>query len=201
MIVQEDTTNAGINPSITTILFTKKNSIYKELNTDTWDITRDATKYTGTEPVIAHPPCRAWGNYRHMAKPTPGEKYLAIWAIRKIRQNGGVLEHPKGSTLWKRLKLPKGKDQPDHWGGWTLNIDQKWFGHRAKKNTNLYIVGTTKKNIPGIPITLEKHITTIENMGKPEREKTPKALAIWLIQLIEIIKMNKKEQNKRTIKN
>lgn len=164
------------------VLYTQKNSIYNQLKTDNWNKTRDATKWPGGNPIIAHPPCRAWGNYKHKAKPEPGEKQLAIHAIIMIRLWGGVLEHPKTSTLWKTMNLPR-PGLTDAYGGWTLNIDQKWWGHKAKKNTNLYIVGCPPKDIPAIPITLEQPTNTIENMAKKQREQTPIKLAIWLIQL------------------
>lgn len=41
---------------------------------------RDARKWSGGSPVISHPPCRAWGSLRAMAKPAPGEKRLALYA-------------------------------------------------------------------------------------------------------------------------
>lgn len=183
-------TNVSVAESATArsvILFAQQNSIYKEFNTDIWDIIRDAKKWPGGEPIIAHPPCRAWGNYSHKAKPRPGEKELAIWAIEQVREWGGIVEHPASSKLWKTIGATT---KPDLYGGWILNIDQHWFGHRAIKRTNLYIVGCKPKEIPPIPLKLRQTTTTVERMGKKEREKTPKDLAEWLIKLIFVIKQN-----------
>lgn len=89
------------------VLFARADSTYKTLpGTDVWDIERDAKLWPGGAPVVAHPPCRAWGRLRQFAKPRKGERQLAIWSVRQVRRFGGVLEHPVGSLLWKKAGLP-----------------------------------------------------------------------------------------------
>lgn len=171
------------------VLYTRKKSVYKSLGLDCWDIKRDARNWPGGNAIIAHPPCRAWGNYRHIAKARSDEKQLAIHAINQVRKWGGVLEHPKGSQLWKELNLPL-PGTYDEYGGWTLNIDQHWFGHRAKKSTNLYIVGIKAKELPAYPISLVKPTRTVEKMGRAEREGTPLKFALWLIEIAEKCQIN-----------
>lgn len=180
---------------MTTVLYTQKNSIHNKLGCDCWDIIRDARKYDGNSPVIAHPPCRAWGKLKNFAKPRPDEKELALHAINVIRKNGGVLEHPKDSGLWPNiLPLP---GTIDEYGGWTLFVHQKWFGHKAQKKTYLYIVGCKPKDIPDYPISFDvpTHIInfTKQNgktpVSKKEREATPYDLAKWLIDLINKIQV------------
>lgn len=85
-----------------TILFARRDSIYKSMGLDVWDIDRDARGYMGSAPVIAHPPCRAWGRLAHMAKPRYDEKELAIFAVNQVRRVGGILEHPEFSGLWAK---------------------------------------------------------------------------------------------------
>lgn len=179
------------------VLFARADSNYKALaDVDVWDIERDARKWPGGARVIAHPPCRAWGGLRAFANPRPDEKDLAIFAVAKVRKWGGVLEHPRGSTLWPAagLPFPGGRDE---FGGWTLPIHQQCWGHRAEKATWLYIVGCAPADIPDMPLVLgeaERVVSTGHGMreGMPgfrsrctqrERECTPPDLCVWLVDL------------------
>ncbi len=177
------------------VLFARHDSIYKSLNgLDVWDIDRDAMNWKGGCTVVAHPPCRAWASLRHCAKPREGEKELAHYAIAMVRQFGGVLEHPLLSTLWRVTGLPEPGER-DEYDGWTLIVDQFWWGHRARKRTRLYICGCEPKDIPEIPIRLGEATHTVglwsgrdkatcrPSIGKREFESTPPALAAWLVEL------------------
>lgn len=85
------------------VLFARRNSIYKTLpGCDVWDIERDARLWPGGMPVVAHPPCRAWGQLRHFARPVPGERELAILAVDQVRRWGGGWSIPQ-SQLCGRL--------------------------------------------------------------------------------------------------
>jgi len=75
------------------VLFARDDSRYKQLEGyDVYDIDRDARNYCKSYPVLAHPPCRAWGQLSHMANPRPDEKQLAYFALAQVRLNGGVLD-------------------------------------------------------------------------------------------------------------
>lgn len=176
-------------------LFVRGDSVYKTLpGVDAWDIKRDARKWPGGCPVVAHPPCRAWGRLRHFAKPRQDEKELAHFAIDALRKNGGVLEHPEHSTLWDAADLPKPGEGVDEFGGWSISIDQLWWGHRARKRTWLYIVGCRPMDMPVMPLSLnyathiiggnaEHRARGLLHLPKSEREHTPPALAEWLVEL------------------
>ncbi|WP_295375606.1 hypothetical protein [uncultured Pseudacidovorax sp.] len=179
------------------VLFARADSVYKTLpGCDVWDAERDARRWPGGAPVVAHPPCRAWGRLRHFAKPRPDEKDLARLAVRHVRRWGGVLEHPKGSTLWADQGLPA-PGQRDAFGGWTLPIHQSWWGHRAEKATVLYVLGCEPGDIPPMPLVLGDAPCVIGSSGrrrdgtrahrpettKAEREHTPPPLAVWLVEL------------------
>lgn len=89
------------------VLFARSDSIYKDMDgVDVFDAERDARTWQGGCPLVAHPPCRAWGRLRSFANPRPDEKNLARLAVALVREFGGVLEHPAGSTLWPSQKLP-----------------------------------------------------------------------------------------------
>lgn len=163
-------------------LYVRDNSIYKSIpGVDAWTKGRDARNYPGGFPVIAHPPCRAWGKFSWKAKAEPGEKELAILAVQQVRENAGILEHPVGSALFKELELPLPGDPPDQYGGKTVKVSQQDFGHRAIKDTYLYYCGVELLPLPpkatGEPIP-------VEFMGRPERERTPLLFATWLVSSI-----------------
>jgi hypothetical protein len=167
---------------------------------------RDARAYRGGTPIVAHPPCRAWSTLKAFAKPPPGERWLAVWSVLQLRRNGGVLEHPKGSSLWRRMNLPEPYQEPDAWGGWTMEVDQFHWGHKARKRTWLYIVGTY--DVPAVPYRAGGPTHVIDRPGrarkneqpnsaakKPwcshaEREQTPPAFARWLVEVARRCRQN-----------
>jgi len=166
------------------VLFARPDSVYKTLpGCDVYDINRDARTFKDSIPVVAHPPCRAWGRLRQFAKPRHDEKDLALFAIAAVRRNGGVLEHPARSSLWPQACLPLPGHGLDQYGGFTLPIDQIWFGHRAIKSTWLYIVGMKPTDVPPCSFSFSHPTATVECMGRAEREHTPKNLAVYLAQI------------------
>ncbi len=158
-------------------LFVRKRNHYADLGVDCYDADRDALTWPGGVPGVFHPPCRAWGQYSTWAKPRDGERELALWAVDKVRQFGGVLEHPIASKLWRTVGCLSFGVRDTH-GGVLIPVYQSWWGHRAPKKTALYVVGP----VPSLPEFVEPVMQRpIELMGKPEREATPPALAAWLV--------------------
>lgn len=164
------------------VLFARSDSCYFDLVADVWDEHRDARCYTGSGPVIAHPPCRAWGRLRHFAKPAPHEKALALFAVDQVRRVGGVLEHPWGSSLWPAAGLPA-PGFFDAWGGFTLLVDQGWWGHKAPKPTYLYVVGVARDRVPMMPVQLQRAAGRTLRLDRAQREATPIEFARWLVDL------------------
>lgn len=178
------------------VLCVREYSIYKQMGLDCYDSDRDARTYQGPNPVVGHPPCRGWGALRKMSNATDDEKNLGPCVAAMVRRWGGVLEHPAYSTLWKAVGLPQ-PGYTDDYGGYTLCIDQYWFGHRARKRTWLYICGCKRSNVPAMEIKLGTAPRVITNQhglrsGQPgyrkevtkkERDATPPKLAEWLVEL------------------
>src|SRR5574337_681161 len=77
------------------VLFARADSIYKALpDCDVWDAERDARRWPGGCPVVAHPPCRAWGRLRTFARPRPDEMNLARLAVALVREFGEAQRLP-----------------------------------------------------------------------------------------------------------
>jgi hypothetical protein len=118
---------------------------------DPWDVDRDARKYAGPWPVVAHPPCQRWGRFWHGSTRKPHQCRLGedggcfAAALTAVRNYGGVLEHPKDSLAWDYFGLQKppatgGWVQADSFGGWTCCVEQGHYGHDSRKPTWLYAV-------------------------------------------------------------
>lgn len=160
-----------------------------------WDEERDARKYAGPWPVIAHPPCGPWGYMRSLSRESREVKLLAPLALAAVYEYGGVLEHPQGSKLWDMYDLPRPGELPDKYGGRTFVVDQCDFGHPARKRTWLYCV----RCLPGLSPLKRKPthwcsgVHTPGARGKPppgvricsaqQRRRTPLEFAKWLVAL------------------
>jgi len=119
---------------------------------DPWDEARDARRYEGPHPVVAHPPCRLWTNFAALnfkryggEHNRPGNDHGCFAAaLSAIRTWGGVLEHPAFSNAWKthglRAPLTLGWGQGID-GVWTCEVWQSAYGHSARKRTWLAYVG------------------------------------------------------------
>lgn len=131
-------------------LFVAKNGCYFGLpDVDPWDEERDARKYAGPWPVVAHPPCGTWGGFARRGmtlRPLGDDDGCFEAALTAVRSFGGVLEHPSQSSAWPTFALPaptgNGGWQRDMWrDGWACEVEQGHYGHPCRKATWLYAVG------------------------------------------------------------
>lgn len=133
-------------------LYVEANGVYASSEgVDVWDVSRDARRYRGPKPVVAHPPCERWGRYwsggpsakvRRLKGDDDGCFAHAIWSVRTF---GGVLEHPEASHAWRWFGLNRpprkgGWVMADALGGMTCCVEQGRYGHGARKATWLYAV-------------------------------------------------------------
>ena len=162
---------------------------------EAWDEARDATTYAGPHPVVAHPPCGPWGALRKMC--SRQRRDLAPLAVEQVRQWGGVLEHPRGSLLWQECGLPSA-GTVDAFGGFTLDIEQVAWGHKARKATWLYFVGVDPIIAKGgvrrggtpthlVSQTRGRNLAGLKRMSDQARKITPPAFAEWLVSLARTV--------------
>lgn len=128
-----------------------------QIDIDAWDECRDARKYNGPYPVIAHPPCQRWGKY-YAGSPLviarTGHRFKKgddngcfESALKSVRTYGGVLEHPASSFAFNYYGLPI-PDKQEQWtafdehGGASIYVEQGNYGHRIRKPTWLYAIST-----------------------------------------------------------
>lgn len=163
------------------VLFARRDSVYKQLPGCTvYDVDRDARTFAGLHPVVAHPPCAAWGRLRYRSIASAEEAALAPWALLQVRRWGGVLEHPASSALWWELELPQPGRGYDAHGGFSFAVRQFDFGHLAVKRTWLYVCGL-RGELPPVPHRAHGAARGIELITRAEREHTPRAFAEWLL--------------------
>lgn len=132
-------------------LFVARGGSYWNLpGVDAWDELRDARKYNGPLPVVAHPPCSRWCRLAGLVEARWGHKKgddggCFGAALLAVRRWGGVLEHPAYSAAWPAFGIkapPTGHrgwvDAEDGYGGHVAYVEQIRYGHPAKKATWLY---------------------------------------------------------------
>lgn len=123
---------------------------------DPWDRARDARRYPGPWPVVAHPPCERWcrlakfieSRHPHMRVGDDDGCFAA--ALDAVRAWGGVLEHPAWSLAWPTFDLaipPSSGWARALCGGWVCEVAQSAYGHRARKLTWLYGFGIRPRDL------------------------------------------------------
>lgn len=140
--------------SVVAALYVQPHGCYQGLiGVDPWDEKRDARKYKGPYPVVAHPPCQLWGNLAAVNfkrwggehnRPGNDQGTFAA-ALHSVRKFGGVLEHPAATKAWRKHGLPEPTAigwQRVICGGWVCEVWQSAYGHRANKATWLYYYGS-----------------------------------------------------------
>lgn len=158
-------------------LFVETDGCYFGLpDVDPWDEKRDARKYAGPWPVVAHPPCQRWGRFWHGSTRKPHQYLLGDdggcfrSALMAVRLYGGVLEHPADSKAWdvfdlRRPLRNRGWTAADTLNGWTCYVEQGHYGHMARKGTWLYASGVKLPELNWAACEQRLHPTALARYG------------------------------------
>lgn len=148
-------------PSVAALFVAAGGTYFGLDGVDPWDVTRDARKYDGPWPVVAHPPCERWGRYWSGGPSAKERRTLGDdggcfkSALDSVLEFGGVLEHPEGSHAFNRYGLRR----PEWRGGWLRSggvgyregwvccVAQGNYGHRARKLTWLFTTADTRPEL------------------------------------------------------
>lgn len=167
-------------------LYVQRHGVYLGVpGVDPWDVARDARRYDGPWPVVAHPPCNRWSRLAGQVAarggaPKGDDAGCFSAALAAVRRWGGVLEHPAHSEAWRAFRLTA----PPAAGGWVRSIDGGWvchleqghYGHLAPKATWLYACGVdSPPDLVWGPSAAEMVVTTSRRSRGVKREM-PKRL-------------------------
>jgi hypothetical protein len=175
-----------------------------------WDITRDARKYAGPDPVVAHPPCQLWGSFAHVNYKRWGGEHnrpgndggCFASALASVRRWGGVLEHPAFSKAWSFYGLVRpsdgcwtqtGRQDERGFGEWVCEVWQSAYGHKANKRTWLLYAGAVEPKDPSWERPIGSHQCGFHDqrgkdankptLGKRAASATPPAFRDMLLDL------------------
>lgn len=143
-----------MNPVVAALFVDRKGPYFNDPRCECWDEQRDARKYEGPLPVVAHPPCQRWINFAALNFKRYGGEHnrpgndggCFAYAVHCIFQWGGVLEHPADSTAFQANALPRPIPSKLRWQRaaddvWVCEVWQSAYGHRARKRTWLLYCG------------------------------------------------------------
>jgi len=161
---------------------------------DPWDQARDARRYAGPHPVVAHPPCQRWGRFHHGSTRKPhqfrlgDDKGCFAHALLALADHGGVLEHPCDSKAWRwfGMRAPKRHAGWQRTPGpliwwrdgdtirirdrrkgdwWTCYVEQGHYGHMSRKPTWLLARGVTRPTLDWSRGEQRLHPVALERYG------------------------------------
>jgi hypothetical protein len=187
---------------IAALFVDRRGPYWNRPDVDAWDIERDARKYDGPWPVVAHPPCQLWVNlaavnWKRYQRERPAwypdgtDGGCFASALASVRRWSGVLEHPAGSWAFTHHGLT-----PPGGLGWqrTMNdneyvceVWQSAYGHRARKRTWLLYVGSAPREMQWSAKPGEAQVGWFDRnkptLSKVEAIKSPPAFAEALVDL------------------
>jgi len=160
------------------VLCVAKRSVYRQMpGLECYGQERPAETFRGGMRVIAHPPCAQWSRLKGLSRRKLDEMWLGPLCFEHVRQEGGVLEHPAYSELWKYL------------GVRPFVVSLRWFGFAAEKLTGLWF-SQVEIPRPDFSFELATHCVTsslrsgsrkLLKMDSASAAATPPRLAEYLV--------------------
>lgn len=148
-------------------------SLGKKYDLDIYSESRSAYMCDLAAPVIAHPPCAQWSRLHKFAHKDEYIKGLGVWCFDKVKEFGGILEHPSGSHLFRFCGIPKNE---------LISVDLHWWDFPARKRTYLWF---NKCQPLSYPLNFNAYKGKVShNLTGESRSITPYAFNEWLIQSI-----------------
>jgi len=139
---------------------------------DLWTAERNTYNFAGSNPVIAHPPCAQWSRMKSFARSNQHEKDLAVFCWEAVMRNGGIFEHPAGSSFFSFIGANR-----DH----LFSVDQHWWNFPCRKRTYLYF----NRCEPGIyPLNFSHPMRKVHNMHSGDRAIMPLEFCEWLVSAV-----------------
>jgi hypothetical protein len=135
---------------------------------DLYDKDRDAYTYDGTGKTICHPPCQQWSRLKAFARADKKEKELALFCYDLVIKHGGILEHPKGSSLFKYVNADRKK---------MFSVQQNWWGFPCKKDTILFC---NDVELLPFPLSLDLVTKTVQDLTPRHRSLMPLSFCNYL---------------------
>ena len=152
------------------VLCVDHNSNYKSYpGLDVWDKKRDVYNFNSKNKVIAHAPCQQWSKSRNLAHKNHDELNLAFFCWNIIQINGGIFEHPLGSSFFKYVDTSQGK---------LIRVNQSQFGFPAPKPTLLYF---HKCSPVSEPLNFNCVTKNVKDLHSSQRSRSTVAFINWLL--------------------
>lgn len=136
---------------------------------DLWDAKRDAYNFTGRNTVITHAPCAQWSRMKWFAKEDARSKDLAYFCFSAVKRNGGIFEHPAGSSFFRSVNANFKN---------IISVNQSWWGFPAQKRTYLYFEGFKPLSFP---LSFDAPTANVRYMNSKMRALMPLEFCQYLV--------------------
>lgn len=154
---------------ISILCVARKSNYFNIPDLDLWTEERNAYLFNGNNPIIAHPPCAQWSKMRAFSRPDKVAKNLALFCWEYVNQNGGCLEHPQGSALFKYVGANRSQ---------IVSINQNWFGFPSRKTTYIYFAKCEPERYP---LSFDRPLRTTTSLHSKDRSIMPLMMCKWLV--------------------